>query len=172
MPRPKRSIISNEDVETKVNPHVVNAAAKMAPPEIVPQFHASEIEVIDSRKGLTKAQIAILAKEEIFMNEKVTVFVEMDEEPNSPIYIPSGHNGSTQYIQRGTEQVIKRKYLYSLLMGKKVAVNCNFGRKEGGGEVNDLKLSAKGFYRVSLVADANQERGGMRWVQSVVAQPA
>ena len=58
------------------------------------------------------------------------------------------------------------------LMGKKVTMNCAFGKDNNGNEFNKLTPSVSGTYRAVLLRDNNAERGGARWVQSVMQESA
>lgn len=156
MPRAKR-IIESSELEA------VNRA--MAPPELNEAgFDASDIQIVRPDR------MEVKAKEEKFMNEKVEIQIEPGTEPNDPVYVHLGHNGITQMVKRGEPQIVKRKFLYSALMGKKVSMNCSFGMSKDGNEFNRLTPTVSGTYRAALLRDANAERGGMKWVQSVMAE--
>ena len=88
-----------------------------------------------SRVGV---QAAKKIAEEAFMNEYVVILIEADEDPDAATFVPSGHNGISQYIQRGVPQKIKRKFLYSLLAAKKTAQASQFGKDGSGKEFNRL----------------------------------
>ena len=134
----------------------------MAVPELDEAgFNSGDIKVVQAKDMKSKAE------EAKFMQEKVLVEVEGGTE-NDPVFIPAGHNGTMQYIQRGTPQAIRRKYLYSLLMAKKINIGCEFRRKEGGGEYNKLTPSPTSTYRVNLLQD-NNPQGGMKWFKDTVA---
>lgn len=156
MPRVK-SVISTSDVEA------VNRA--MTPPEVTEGGHSVEdIQIVPMER------MAFKAKEEVFMNEKVEILIEPGDQPNDPVFVELGHNGVTQMVKRGAVQVVKRKFLYSALMAKKVAMNCVFGKDASGNEFNRLTPSASNTYRAQLVSDRNTARGGSKWVQSVMAE--
>lgn len=158
MPRVK-SIIETSSLEA------VNRA--MAPPELNEAgFESGDIQIVQPCRLETKA------KEEKFMNEKVEILIEPGTEPNDPVYVHLGHNGITQMVKRGEPQIVKRKFLYSALMGKRVSMNCSFGIGKDGNEFNKLMPTVAGSYRTALLRDSNAERGGMKWVQSVMAESA
>lgn len=156
--RRARSIIDTESVEA------VNRA--MAPPEEdTVGFQPGDIQIVQPNRMEAKA------RELQFMNEFVEIEVEPGTEPNDPIFIELGHNGINQFVKRGTVQRVKRKFLYSALMAKKVSINCTFGKDNSGNEFNRLTPSVSNTYRARLVSDANP-RGGSKWVQSVMAESA
>lgn len=157
MPRVKPpSIISSDDVQ----PH---ADIGRAPEELREAgIEIEDIEIVKPHLAQTKAQ------EAKFMEEIVVVEIEADDDPNAPEFVYSGHQGVTQYIRRGTQQNIKRKYLYSLLMAKRIKFACAFGKDGNGNEFNRLNGSGQTAHRVRLISDANSN-GGMKWFQSVAA---
>jgi len=113
-------------------------------------------------------QMASKAAEAKFMEDKVLVEIESDDDPNAAEFVPAGHNGVMQYIKRGVPQLIKRKYLYSLLAAKRVKFACAFGKDGQGNEFNRLNPSAQTSHRIRLIQD-NNPLGGSRWLQSVVS---
>lgn len=121
-----------------------------------------DIEIVPAHQMRTKAQDAK------FMEEKVLVEIEADDDPNAPVFVYSGHNGVMQYIERGKPQAIRRKYLYSLLMAKQVKMACAFGKDANGNEFNRLTPNGKTTHRVVLIRDDNP-LGGMKWFQSVTS---
>lgn len=153
MARPKKSIIDS-GAAGPVNTGVpeLNEAG----------FDVSDIEVIHPSKLMSKAE------EAKFMQEIVIVEIEADDDPNAPHFVYSGHNGIAQYIERGKPQPIKRKYLYSMLMGKRVRLACAFGRDGQGNEFNRLTPSGQTTHRVHLIRD-DSPKGGMKWFQEVAA---
>lgn len=153
MTGPRKSIINSSDagpVDTGV-PELNEAG-----------FDISDVQVIPVHKMKSKAA------EAKFMEEIVIVHIEADDEPNSPVFIKAGHNGVDQWIERGKDASIKRKYLYSLLAGKRVRLACAFGRDGQGNEFNRLTPSGQTTHRVHLIRDDNPQ-GGMRWFQSITA---
>ncbi len=152
----RRAIIESDDVQNGIN--IGRAPDELRDAEI-------ELEDIDI---IPAHQMVSAAAEAKFMEELVTVEIEADDDPNSPVFISAGHNGITQYIKRGCEQVIKRKYLYSLLAAKRVKFACAFGKDGNGNEFNRMSGSGQSSHRVRLVDDQNP-RGGMKWFQSVAA---
>jgi hypothetical protein len=157
MPRVKKSLISTDDAPIGF----------AAPPEV--REAGIEIEDIEIVAG---KDLAAVLETEKFMNEKVVVHIEADsEDENAPVFVYTGHNGVTQYIKRGEEQVVKRKFLYSALMSKRVKYASAFGKNGDGSEFNRLTPNPSTTYRVTLVRDDNPQ-GGPRWVQSVMRQVA
>ena len=112
-----------------------------------------DIEVIPASRMETAAQ------EEKFMNEFVVINIMPDDDPNSPEFLYSGHQGITQWIHRGTDQRIRRKFLYALIAGKKTQYACSFGKDNSGNEYNRLNGKSSTTYRLSVVQDSQE---GMR----------
>ncbi len=107
------------------------------------------------------------AKEAKFMEEKVVINIEMDEEDeNAPLFVFLGHGGVSQWVQRGTNQSIKRKFLYSALAARRMKIASAYG-KSGDTEYNRASRSPTTTYRVQLVSDDNPQ-GGMKWVSAVM----
>lgn len=154
MPRAKKALINSGDVE---------AVSRATLPEIDPVFIPGDIEVV------SEDRLAFAAREEKFMNEKIEIEIEPGTEPNDPLFVHLGHNGSTQIVMRGQPQVVKRKYLYSALMAKQVKMSCTFAIGRDGNEINKLTPSAATSYRAYLTNDPNPQ-GGSRWVQRVMAE--
>lgn len=155
MARPK-SIISSDDVQAGVN-------LGRAPEEL----RDAGVEVDDIEVVAAQAMRSKVA-EASFMEEKVMIEIEADDDPNAPEFIYSGHQGISQYIKRGVPQAIKRKYLYSLLAGKRVKFACAFGKDGNGNEFNRMNGSGQTSHRIRLISDPNPA-GGMKWFQSVAA---
>lgn len=160
MPRKytRNSVIDSSSVEP------ISHASNVTPPEVNDAgFEAGDIQVIAARQMEESARV------EKFMNEKVEIEIEPGTEPNDPAFVHLGHNGITQMVERGKTQVVKRKYLYSALMGKQVVVNTAFGKKNSGEEFNHLTQTVKSAYRTRLITD-NNPQGGAKWVQSVMRE--
>lgn len=150
----RRSLIGTDDVEVGFDLGRAPEELREAGVEI------DDIEVVPAK------QMVNVANEAKFMEEKVVVEIEADDDPHAPEFIFSGHNGVSQYIKRGGPQAIKRKYLYSLLAAKRVKFACAFGKDQNGNEFNRMNPSGQTAYRVRLVRDDNPQ-GGMKWFQSV-----
>ena len=136
-----------------------------APPEIneMGGFEASDIDVI------SPAHLRSMAAQAAFMEEKVVVQIEDDDDPNSAVFIPSGHQGTFQYIKRGSPQTIKRKYLYSLIAAQRIKFACAFGKDQSGNDMNRMSGSGQSTYRVHLISDNNPE-GGLKWVHAMMKE--
>jgi hypothetical protein len=158
MPRVKRALINSADVEP------INRA--MAPPEENPGgFDVSDIDVVAPDRMEAKA------KEAKFMNEYIEIEIEPGTEAGDPVFVELGHNGINQFVKRGETQRVRRKFLYSALMAKRVSMNCSFGKDGSGNEFNRLTPSVSTAYRARLVTD-NNPQGGPKWVQRVMAESA
>lgn len=154
----RQSLIDSDDVEAQ--------SRAAAPPEEVPGgFDASDIQRVAPEQMASKAAV------EKFMNEFITIEIEPGTEAHDPVFVELGHNGINQFVKRGVEQRVKRKFLYSALMAKKVSVNVAYGKDNSGNEFNRITNAVSTAYRARLVMDSNPQ-GGPRWVQSVMAESA
>lgn len=151
---PAKSVISTDDIEA-----VQRAAPELRDGDIT----LDDIEVVAAKDFQTQAEVAR------FMEDKVTVEVEGDDDPNSPIFVYFGHNGVTQYIKRGEPQVVKRKFLYSAIAAKTVKFACAFGKDGSGNEFNRMTPSVKTTHRIRLIEDRNPQ-GGMKWFQKMAQE--
>jgi hypothetical protein len=152
----RRAVISTDDVEIGVNLGRAPEELREAGVEV------DDIDIVPAHKMHSKAE------EAKFMEEKVIVEIEGDDDPNAPVFVFAGHNGVSQYVERGKPQVIKRKYLYSMLAAKRVKFACAFGKDGNGNEFNRLNGNGQTAHRVRLVRDDNP-LGGMKWFQAVAA---
>lgn len=149
-----RSVIASDDVEA-----VQRAAPELRDGDIT----MDDIEVVPAHALRSQAE------EAKFMEEKIRVEVEGDDDPNSPIFVYFGHNGVTQYIKRGEPQVVKRKFLYAAIAAKTVKFACAFGKDGTGNEFNRLTGAAKTTHRIRLIEDRNP-LGGMKWFQKMAQE--
>jgi len=151
---PTRSVIGTDDVQ----------AVQQAAPELRDGgITLDDIDIIPAHK------IVDAAAEAKFMEDRVTVEIEADDDPNAPIFVYFGHNGVTQYIKRGEPQVVKRKFLYSAIAAKTVKFACAFGKDNTGNEYNRMSGSTKTTHRIRLIEDRNPQ-GGMKWFQKVAQE--
>lgn len=111
-----------------------------------------QIEVVSEARAAKKIA------EEAFMNEYVVVMIEPDDDPDAPVFLPSGNGGDMQYIQRGVPQKIRRKFLYSLIAGKKTVQASQFGKDGSGKEFNRLTGRTSTTHRISLIEDTQDGR--------------
>lgn len=157
MPRIKKSVIGSDDVQAFSN-------LGDAPPELnMAGTTAADIQVVPMDRMEAKAA------EAKFMEEKVLIEIEAEDDPNAAVFVHLGHNGVTQYVKRGEPQAIKRKFLYSALAAKTVKFACAFGKDNSGNEFNRMNPSAKTTHRMRLIEDRNPQ-GGMKWFQKVASQ--
>lgn len=129
---------------------LMRAAEERTPPEL----DGGHVINLDDIEVIHPARMRSLAAQEAFMNEKVVVMIEADEDPNSPMFIYTGHQGITQYIKRGTAQAIKRKFLYSLVAAKRTQMACTFGKNPDGSEFNRLVGRTNTTYRLNVIQDS------------------
>jgi hypothetical protein len=120
------------------------------------EVERSQIEVVPSM---------IAAEDEAFMNEYVVIQLEQDDDPHAPLFVHSGHNGIDQYIQRGVQQKIRLKFLYSLLAAKRTQYACTFGKDNSGNEYNKLGGRTNTTHRVSVIEATPRMRDAIvKWM--------
>lgn len=153
----QRSVISTDDMDPSTN------LGQTVPELNEAGFDVDDIQIVPERNMRSKAA------EAKFMEEKVLIEIEADDDPNAPHFVYSGHQGVSQWIERGKPQAIRRKYLYSLLSAVRCRIACAFGRDGAGNEFNRLTPNGQHTHRIQILRDDNPQ-GGVRWAQSVSAQ--
>ena len=145
----------NEQIGQKVEKEIsINGKA-----EIVKE---SEIETVP---GPDLGDVAAL---EAFMNEPVKVFVYEPMERGHEHIAQLGVNGINQFVIRGVEQTIKRKYVEVLARARKVNVSAN-GFKDPNGEARNAVSITSGLqYPFQVVEDLN--RNGAPWLRQILAE--
>lgn len=127
--------------------------ARTAEERTLPEFDGGHAINLDDIEMISPKNLRTVAAQEAFMNEKVVVQIEADEDPNSPIFIYTGHQGITQYIKRGEPQSIKRKFLYSLIAAKRTQFASAFGKDASGNEFNRLSGRTNTTHRLHVIRD-------------------
>jgi len=145
-----RGIINTDDVEVQ--------AKKLTLPEFG-EYHFDEIEIVQPKEMMSAAE------EAAFMEEPVVINIQASENRNAATFEYVGHQGISQYIRRGIDQCVKRKFVYSLLAAKATQYACDFG-KNGSREFNVLNGQGKVTHGITLRHDPNP-RGGMKWFSEV-----
>ena len=163
-----KSVVGTEDLhdeltgKTGLGAGVDGWEGAEPPPELDEAPEAPDLQVVAAESA------AAAIREAKFMEEKVLVMIEEDENPNAPTFVMLGHNGVSQYVERGKPQAVKRKFLYSGLAARAVRFACKFGLDAAGNDVNKLAPSSRNTHRMVLLDDRNRE-GGMLWFQKVAA---
>lgn len=152
----RKSVIASDDLETGYD------LGRTVPELREMGIESADIDIVPAHKMRSEAQ------EAKFMEDRVMVEIEADDDPNAPVFVYSGHNGVVQYVERGKPQAIKRKFLYSMLAAKRIRFACAFGKDGNGNEFNRLNPSAQTTHRIRLIRDDNPQ-GGMKWFQQVSA---
>ena len=157
MPRGQRKVIGTDDIATQ--------AASQTITEFGDGFAVTrdDIEIVPANMAQSKAE------EAKFMEEFVVINIQADDDPNAAEFLYSGHNGINQWIHRGTDQRIRRKYLYSLLSGKKTQYACSFGKDNSGNEFNRMSAKSNTTYRLNVVQDTPR---GMKAFAEWMRNPA
>lgn len=121
---------------------------------------------LDDIEVIAPKNMRSIAEQEAFMQQKVIVQIEPDEDPNSPVFIYTGHDGIVQYIKRGEPQSIKRKFLYSLIAAKRTQFASVFGKDMAGNEFNRLTGRTNTTYRLQVLDDSPEGlKEFARWMQ-------
>lgn len=152
-----RSIGGTDDLQAGVN------FGQTVPELSEAGFDISDVQIVSERQMRSKAE------EAKFMEEKVLIEIDADDNPDAPHFVYCGHQGVSQWIERGKPQAVRRKYLYALLSSIQCRIACAFGKDGSGNEFNRLTPSGRHTHRVHILQD-NNPQGGMKWAQSVSAQ--
>lgn len=148
------SIMSSRDMDSD------EAVKRATIPEIGgPQW--DEVEIVQPKDMMSKAE------ELKFMNEQIQVLVEESENENAPMFVCAGHNGTMQYFRRGVAQLVKRKFVYSLLQANAGLVSVNYGKRPDGNEFNSMAVRKKRTHGVTLIEDKNPK--GREWFSRIAA---
>lgn len=102
-----------------------------------------------------------------FMEEPVTIVVGGTGSKDDELLIQCSCNGSNQFVIRGKEQTIKRKYLESLVRGKPVAVSTRIEGKESDNPTNFIDQSYSLKNPISIRRDSAK---GMAWFEKICAE--
>lgn len=114
----------------------------------------SDLVTRDDIQIVQPQDMKTLAEQEKFMNEFVEIQVDYtSDDPNEPIFLYAGHNGSQQWVRRDEPQRIRRKYLYAMVAGKKTQFACSFGKDQNGNEYNRLNAKTSTTYRIHVLKD-------------------
>jgi len=149
----KRNMIGPDDVGQPHNEIAISTTGKATAERTL------NLDIVQPGSMLAKAE------NEKYMNEPVEIIIEADDDPNAPLFVHSAHNGVTQYIERGKNQIIKRKFLYSLLAAKSARLVCSFGRDQNGKEFNRLAGPSRTTHRVVVINDTARGRADyVKWM--------
>lgn len=124
----------------------------------------SSIEVVD--KPIDRDQMAALA----FMEEKLTVMLHEDADPNAENPVQISCNGINQFFIRGESQDVKRKYVEILARAKRTRISTPEITDNSGSRTNLIRQSSSLRYPFSVMHDPNPK--GMPWLKAVMSETA
>lgn len=122
----------------------------------------NEIEIVDGPGGMNKA--ADLA----FMEEPVEVLVSQSTDKNAERFPCVAVNGTNQFFQRGSKQVVKRKFVEALARAKKTAVMTIPAKDQDGADTMNIVQNTGLKYPFAVTQDRNPN--GNVWLEKVLAE--
>lgn len=120
-----------------------------------------DVEIIDKPMPTDALEL------EKFMSEPVTIMVHESTDENDPDLVRVGVNGVTQFIRRGTPQVVKRKYVERLARAKPTDFTQTIDDRLGEA-MNHLRQRHALKYPFSVIEDRNPIGGA--WLRGVLAE--
>lgn len=122
----------------------------------------NDVEVVD--KPLPKSAIDNIA----FMEEKVTVMIHEDTNPNAENPVQVACNGVNQFFFRGQQQDVKRKYVEILARAKRTSISTPEVTDSSGARTNAIRQATALRYPFQVVWDPNPK--GAAWLKAVMAE--
>lgn len=119
-----------------------------------------DIEIVDGPNAMS------IADELAFMEERVCVVVHESTDPNAedPILVANG--GINQWIFRGQETIVKRKFVERLARAKLTNYRQNLAEKDVD-KYNRLFMATAVQYPFSVIGDSPR---GQDWLRKVLAE--
>lgn len=105
---------------------------------------------------------------EAFMNEVLTIMVMESADENDAALVDVAVNGRRQYIRRGVEQEVRRKYVATLARAKRSDYDQVTLDPRDGEAVNRLRHRRGLRYPFQVIRDPNPV--GSAWLRSVLAE--
>lgn len=122
----------------------------------------SDTEIIDKPVPMDKIKL------EAFMNEVLTIHIPESSDENEPPLVDVSVNGRRQFIRRGTEQDVRRKYVEVLARAKRSDYDqVTLDPRDGEG-VNRLRHRRALRYPFTVISDPNPI--GHAWLRGVLAE--
>jgi len=121
-----------------------------------------QIEIVD--KPLEKTMADSLA----FMEERVTVMVHEDTNPNAENPVQVSCNGVNQFFMRGQSQEFKRKFVEILARAKRTSISTPETTDSSGARTNAIRQSTSLRYPFQVIFDANPR--GSAWLKGVMQE--
>lgn len=111
---------------------------------------------------------ADLAALEKFMNEELEVFVYEGMEEHDEKIVQLGVNGVNQFVIRGRQQKIKRKFVEALCRAKQVRVTSAGRIGANGDAVNEVRSLVSLQYPFQVMMDPNPK--GPAWLRKTLGE--
>jgi hypothetical protein len=156
----------------RVSSKTVDAAAEKVGQDAATEFSTDGalevdrpvIEPVEGPGALDKA--ARLA----FMEEPVKILVHESSDPNDPDPSPLLRvNGRNQYIIRGTEQTVRRKYVEVLARARKTGYTQSIRHDQVTGNVHQ-KMNPRTALRYPFSVIEDRNPNGSAWLRKILAE--
>lgn len=121
-----------------------------------------DTEIVDKPLPTSKVEL------EAFMNEEVTILVAESADENDPAMVDVGVNGRRQFIMRGMEQRVRRKFVEVLARAKRADYDQVTLDPRDGEAVNRLRRRNALRYPFQIIEDRNPN--GRAWLRGVLAE--
>ena len=103
-----------------------------------------------------------------FMEEPVKIMLAESTDPNAQPLEVVGVNGQMQYLARGVEQVVKRKYVQVLCDMRETSIRTSTPINRDGEVVNRIDKHTAVRYPFSVIEDRNPR--GAAWLRAQLAK--
>lgn len=157
MPRPRKTVDATDHQIGQDNPLEFSTAGEL-------EVERAAIQPVDGPGGMD------LAQRLAFMEEPVKIIVHESTDQNDPDPNPLLQvNGRNQYIIRGQEQVIKRKFVEVLARAKKTSYTQSQRHDPVTGNVyQSMNPRTALRYPFSVLEDKNPN--GSAWLRKILAE--
>jgi hypothetical protein len=105
-----------------------------------------------------------------FAEEKVTVMIHEDTDPNAENPVQVAVNGTNQFFFRGQPQDVKRKYVEVLARCKRTRISTPEITDGSGARTNVVRQSSSLRYPFSVMYDPNPR--GAVWLKNIMTEAA
>jgi hypothetical protein len=124
---------------------------------------ASKFETVDTPLSSDHA------KELLFMEEYVTVLIPAGNNPDAEEqFVDVGNNGVRQFIQRGVEQRIKRKFVEVLARAKREKISTPEFTDATGARATKIVRTPALIHGFQVTEDKNPN--GHAWLRGILAE--
>ena len=143
----------------------------VADKEVVLPAQGSIIETLDELKTvevMTAPLDTTYADALKFSEEKVTVMIHEDTDPNAEDPVQLAVNGVNQFIFRGQPQDVKRKYVEVLARSKRTRISTPEITDGSGSRTNAVRKASSLRYPFSVMYDPNPR--GAAWLKGIMTE--